>query len=90
MQDKTAMVTLPDWIKDIRWNEDGLVPAIAQDTTSGDILMMAWMNAEALKLTAEVGQAVYWSRSRGNSGAKVKPPGTSKSCPRSGLIATKT
>jgi phosphoribosyl-AMP cyclohydrolase len=75
MQDKTAMVTLPDWIKDIRWNEDGLVPAIAQDTTSGDILMMAWMNAEALKLTAEVGQAVYWSRSRGKLWRKGETSG---------------
>ena len=48
----------------IRWTEDGLVPAIAQDAESGRILMMAWMNRESLQLTAEEGRAVYWSRSR--------------------------
>lgn len=48
----------------IAWNSDGLVPAIAQDKDSGRILMMAWMNRESLKLTAEENIAVYWSRSR--------------------------
>jgi len=48
----------------IRWTDDGLVPAIAQDAESGRILMMAWMNRESLQLTAEEGRAVYWSRSR--------------------------
>ncbi len=48
----------------IRWTEDGLVPAIAQDAQSGRILMMAWMNRESLNLTAQEGRAVYWSRSR--------------------------
>ena len=48
----------------IRWTDDGLVPAIAQDADSGRILMMAWMNRESLQLTAEEGRAVYWSRSR--------------------------
>ena len=48
----------------IRWTDDGLVPAIAQDAQSGRILMMAWMNRESLQLTAEEGRAVYWSRSR--------------------------
>jgi len=48
----------------IRWTDDGLVPAIAQDRQSGRILMMAWMNRESLQLTAEEGRAVYWSRSR--------------------------
>ena len=52
------------WLNKINWSEDGLVPAIAQDAASGDILMVAWMNREALKLTAEKGEAVYWSRSR--------------------------
>lgn len=47
-----------------RFNADGLIPAIAQEASSGDVLMMAWMNAEALRLTLETGQAVYWSRSR--------------------------
>jgi len=75
MQDTNATVALPDWLKDIRWSDDGLVPAIAQDVTSGDILMMAWMNAESLKLTAEEGQAVYWSRSRGKLWRKGETSG---------------
>jgi phosphoribosyl-AMP cyclohydrolase len=52
------------WLDDIRWDRDGLVPAIAQERGSGDVLMLAWMNREALERTAELGQAVYWSRSR--------------------------
>lgn len=53
-----------NWLDDVNWNADGLVPAIAQDTATGDILMVAWMNREALSLTAQEGRAVYWSRSR--------------------------
>lgn len=49
----------------IRWNEAGLVPAIAQDATSGEVLMLAWMNAEALAATLASGRVCYWSRSRG-------------------------
>ena len=52
------------WLNKVNWSADGLVPAIAQDAVSGDILMVAWMNREALKKTAELGEAVYWSRSR--------------------------
>jgi phosphoribosyl-AMP cyclohydrolase len=52
------------WLDDIRWDRDGLVPAIAQERGSGDVLMLAWMNREALARTAALGQAVYWSRSR--------------------------
>jgi phosphoribosyl-AMP cyclohydrolase len=52
------------FLSDIKWNADGLVPAIAQDARSGRILMMAWMNREALALTAANMRAVYWSRSR--------------------------
>ena len=65
MQDSFANVDTPDWLNAIRWNADGLIPAIAQDAETGDVLMMAWMNRESLRLTAEEGQAVYWSRSRG-------------------------
>ncbi|MGD9661922.1 MAG: phosphoribosyl-AMP cyclohydrolase [Porticoccaceae bacterium] len=54
-----------DFIDAIAWNSDGLVPAIAQDGASGRILMMAWMNREALELTVAKKEAVYWSRSRG-------------------------
>lgn len=52
------------WLAKVNWNDEGLVPAIAQDADSGDILMVAWMNREALKRTRETGEAVYWSRSR--------------------------
>lgn len=75
MQDSKATVETPDWLDEIRWNADGLVPAIAQDATTGDILMMAWMNAESLRLTAEEGQAVYWSRSRGKLWRKGETSG---------------
>ncbi len=54
-----------NWLDEIRFDKDGLIPAIAQDASSGKILMMAWMNRESLQLTAEKKQAVYWSRSRG-------------------------
>ncbi len=57
-------VALPNWLQQIKWNEAGLVPAIAQDNSSGDNLMVAWMNAEALAETVESGYAVYFSRSR--------------------------
>jgi phosphoribosyl-AMP cyclohydrolase len=53
-----------DWLDHVRWDDNGLVPAIAQEAGSGDVLMMAWMNREALARTAELGEAVYWSRSR--------------------------
>ena len=53
-----------DWLDSIKWDRDGLVPVIAQEHGSGDVLMFAWMNREALAATAERGQAVYWSRSR--------------------------
>jgi len=52
------------WLDQVKWNEDGLVPAIARDTASGQVLMMAWMNREALAETAATRKAVYWSRSR--------------------------
>ncbi len=52
------------WLNKVNWSADGLVPAIAQDAASGDILMVAWMNREALKQTVALGEAVYWSRSR--------------------------
>lgn len=75
MQNSSDNVENPDWLKAIRWTEDGLVPAIAQDAETGDILMMAWMNRESLRLTAEEGQAVYWSRSRGKLWRKGETSG---------------
>ncbi len=53
-----------NWLKHIRWDSKGLVPVIAQEQGSNNILMFAWMNREALQKTAELGQAVYFSRSR--------------------------
>ena len=58
-------MTLPAWLAAVNFNADGLIPAIAQDLQSGRILMMAWMNAESLQLTAQTQTAVYFSRSRG-------------------------
>ena len=48
----------------LRYNDQGLIPAIAQEEASGEVLMMAWMNAEAVALTIETGRVTYWSRSR--------------------------
>jgi phosphoribosyl-AMP cyclohydrolase len=59
------MATNEQWLDEIQWTADGLVPAIAQDSEDGTVLMVAWMNRDALQLTASEGRAVYWSRSRG-------------------------
>ena len=53
-----------NWLDEVRWDERGLIPVIAQEAASGDVLMFAWMNREALQETAESGRAVYFSRSR--------------------------
>ncbi len=55
---------MTDWLDQVKWNQEGLVPAIAQDAATGRVLMLAWMNREALRKTATEGIAVYWSRSR--------------------------
>ncbi len=57
-------MTKCSFLDEINWTSDGLVPAIAQDASSGRVLMMAWMNRQALKLTVVECRAVYWSRSR--------------------------
>ncbi|OHY80603.1 phosphoribosyl-AMP cyclohydrolase [Marinobacter sp. AC-23] len=75
MKDLTDNLRSLDWLEAIRWTADGLVPAIAQDSATGDILMMAWMNRESLRLTVEEGQAVYWSRSRGKLWRKGESSG---------------
>jgi phosphoribosyl-AMP cyclohydrolase len=64
-----------DWLDKVQWNGDGLVPAIAQDAQSGRILMFAWMNREALAETVRLGEAVYWSRSRGRLWRKGEESG---------------
>ncbi|MFT5658516.1 MAG: phosphoribosyl-AMP cyclohydrolase [Gammaproteobacteria bacterium] len=55
---------MDNWLNTVEWDSDGLVPAIVQDVSSGEILMMAWMNSEALALTQQHQRAVFWSRSR--------------------------
>jgi phosphoribosyl-AMP cyclohydrolase len=56
---------MPDtWLNHVNWSDEGLVPAIVQEAVGGRVLMVAWMNREALRLTAQTGEAVFWSRSR--------------------------
>ncbi len=63
------------WLDDVRWNADGLVPAIAQEAGTGDVLTLAWMNREALERTAASREAHYWSRSRGRLWRKGEQSG---------------
>ncbi len=63
------------WLDEIKWTDDGLVPVIAQDDSSGEVLMFAWMNRESLALTVEEGKAIYWSRSRGKLWRKGEESG---------------
>jgi phosphoribosyl-AMP cyclohydrolase len=63
------------WLDEIKWTEDGLVPAIAQEAGSGRVLMFAWMNRESLARTVAEGRAVYWSRSRGKLWPKGEESG---------------
>ncbi len=53
-----------NWLDAVKWNAEGLVPAVAQEAATGKVLTLAWMNREALAATAKEGRAVYWSRSR--------------------------
>jgi phosphoribosyl-AMP cyclohydrolase len=53
-----------NWLNKVNWTHEGLVPVIAQEAGTGKVLMFAWMDRDALKLTVETGHAVYWSRSR--------------------------
>ena len=64
-----------NWLEEIRFDADGLVPVIAQDAASGRVLMVAWANAEALTETVAAGQAVYFSRSRGRLWRKGEESG---------------
>lgn len=61
--------------QDIKWNEQGLVPVITQDWQSGEVLMLAWMNREALQHTLAEGRVIYWSRSRGKLWRKGEESG---------------
>jgi phosphoribosyl-AMP cyclohydrolase len=66
---------LPAWIQDVNFDAQGLIPAISQDAQTGQILMVAWMNAESLAETAATGRAVFWSRSRGRLWRKGEESG---------------
>ena len=79
----------------LRYNDAGLIPAIAQDATSGEVLMMAWMNADALQKTMETGEVWYWSRSRqelwhkgATSGHLQKVRGLRYDCDSDALLVT--
>ena len=63
------------WLDEVKWDANGLVPAIAQEVGSNDVLMLAFMNREALAKTAELGEAHYWSRSRGRLWKKGEESG---------------
>ena len=67
-------------IAKVHFNADGLVAAISQDVENGEVLMVAWMNADTLRETLETGRACYWSRSRQAFGARVTPQATLKPC----------
>ncbi|GAB3223811.1 hypothetical protein GCM10027447_11920 [Glycomyces halotolerans] len=67
--------TSEDAVASVAFNADGLVPAIAQQHDTGEVLMLAWMNAEALRRTLDTGEATYWSRSRGELWVKGRTSG---------------
>ncbi len=74
---------IADILKQVKFDDSGLVPAIAQDHITGEVLMMAWMNADSLEKTLTTGQVYYWSRSRGSLWRKGETSGhtqTLKKC----------
>ena len=76
-----------DWIDEVKFNADGLVPVVAQDFQSGRVLMLAWVNAEALREACSTGRGVYFSRSRGRLWRKGEESGN---VPKFGLTVTAT
>ena len=64
VEDMNLIVPTPEQLAAVKYNSDGLVPVIAQDIANGDVLMMAWMNAESLEQTLKIGETVFFSRSR--------------------------
>ncbi len=66
---------MSDWLDEVNWDAAGLVPAIAQDARSGRVLMLAWMNRDALARTVSTGEAHYWSRSRARPWQKGEESG---------------
>lgn len=84
------MNTEPTWMAEVVFDENGLIPAIAQDAETGQILMVAWMSREALAETAATGRAVYWSRRASACGARAKSPAMPRTCTNCGWTATAT
>ena len=66
---------MSSFLAEVKWDEEGLIPAIAQDAQTGEVLMFAWMDRDALEETARTGMAVYWSRSRGRVWRKGEESG---------------
>lgn len=66
---------MKEWLDEVPWDAQGLIPVVTQDFVSGRVLTLAWMNREALKKTVEAGEAVYWSRSRGKLWRKGEESG---------------
>lgn len=66
---------MKDWVDEVRWNADGLVPVVVQDHATGRVLMHAWMDRDALRLTVAEGRGVFWSRSRGRLWRKGEQSG---------------
>ena len=66
---------MKEWLDEVPWDAQGLIPVVTQDFTSERVLTLAWMNREALKKTVEAGEAVYWSRSRGKLWRKGEESG---------------
>ena len=64
-----------EWLNEVPWNEQGLIPVVTQEFSSGRVLTLAWMNRDALAETSRSGQAVYWSRSRGKLWRKGEESG---------------
>ncbi len=80
----------PDIAARLKRTADGLVPAVVQQHGSGEVLMLGWMDDEALARTLTTGRATYWSRSRRSTGSRARPRGTGSGCARSGSTATAT
>ena len=86
----TETNALPAWLDKVRWDDNGLVPVIAQEASTNDVLMFAWMNREALAKTIETQRAVYYSRSRKRLWFRARSRATCSTCTRCGSIATRT
>ena len=68
-------MTIPDWLNEIKWTTEGLLPVAVQDEVTDKLLMLAWMNRDALQQTVATNKAVFWSRSRQQLWCKGKPSG---------------